>query len=275
MPSTVTLALHLFAAFLLESPASLLGTENQLLNADAVMARVAANQDRSDKLRSEYVYKQHIHIATRKTGGKLMREETTDYVVVPTANGTKKELKLITGRYWHKGKYLEFHGEPVPEPDSLDGDLIQDFRSDLQDDRSKDGFARDYFPLTSEEQKKYQFRLLGEETLQERRVYHLGFRPKDKEEYDWAGEAYIDATDFEPVTVFTKLSRPLPFWSERCWSTCPASDLTCNTAANRTASGSPPASAQNSASDCSPSLAATSPYHWKTPPLSTPTLRAG
>lgn len=175
------------------------------------MARVAANQDRSDKLRSEYVYKQHIHIATRKTGGKLMREETTDYLVVPTANGTKKELKLITGRYWHKGRYLEFHGEPVPEPDSLDGDLIQDFRSDLQDNRSKDGFARDYFPLTTEEQKKYQFRLLGEETLQERRVYHLGFRPKDKGEYDWAGEAYIDATDFEPVTVFTKLSRPFPF----------------------------------------------------------------
>ena len=175
------------------------------------MARVAGNQDCSDKLRSEYVYKQRLHIATRKTSGKLMREETTDYDVVPTPDGTKKEQKLVAGRYWHKGQYLEFQGEPVPEADSLDGDMIQDFRNDLKDEHSKDGFARDYFPLTTEEQKKYQFHLLSEETLQGRRVYHLGFRPKDKKEYDWAGEAYIDATDFEPVTVFTKLSRPLPF----------------------------------------------------------------
>jgi len=211
MGSTVTSALRLFAVFLVAGLGSLLGTENQPLTADAVMAQVAANQDRSDKLRSEYVYRQHIHIATRKTGGKLMREETTDYLVVPTPDGTKKETKLIIGRYWHKGRYLEFRGEPVPEADSLDGDLIQDLRNDLQDDHSRDGFARDYFPLTTEEQKKYQFRLLGEETLQERTVYHLGFKPKDKTDYDWAGEAYIDARDFEPVTVFTKLSRPLPF----------------------------------------------------------------
>ena len=35
--------------------------------------------------------------------------------------------------------------------------------------------------------------------------------PADKAEYDWAGEAYIDATDFEPIYVYTKLSRKLPF----------------------------------------------------------------
>ncbi len=205
----MTFTLRLMAVFWLTALASLRGSDDPPLAADGIMARVAANQDRSDKLRSEYVYKQRIHIATRKSNGKLMREETTDYFVLPTPDGTKKELKLITGRYWHKGRYLQFQGQPVPEADSLDGDMIQDFRNDLQDDRSKDGFARDYFPLTTEEQKKYQFRLLGEETLQERKVYHLGFRPKDKAEYDWAGEAYIDATDFEPVTVFTKLSRPL------------------------------------------------------------------
>src|SRR6516225_2717246 len=141
MGSTVTLALRIFAAFLVAGLGSLLDAENQPPAADAIMARVAANQDRSDKLRGDYVYNQHIHIATRKTGGKHMREETTDYRVVPTPNGTKKELKLITGRYWHKGRYLDFHGEPVPETDSLDGDLIQDFRNDLQDDHSKDGFA--------------------------------------------------------------------------------------------------------------------------------------
>jgi len=34
------------------------------LQADAIMARVAANQDRSEASRKDFVYKQHIHIAT-------------------------------------------------------------------------------------------------------------------------------------------------------------------------------------------------------------------
>ena len=71
--------------------------------------------------------------------------------------------------------------------------------------------GKDLFPLTSEEQKNYQFRLLGQETQEGRNVYHIGFRPKDKDEITWAGEAYIDAAEFEPVRVFTKLSRRIPF----------------------------------------------------------------
>lgn len=34
--------------------------------ADAIMARVAANQDRAEVLRKEYVYRQHVHILTHK-----------------------------------------------------------------------------------------------------------------------------------------------------------------------------------------------------------------
>ncbi len=43
------------------------------LQADDIMARVAANQDRSEALRKEYVYKQHIHIATHKPKTRMMR----------------------------------------------------------------------------------------------------------------------------------------------------------------------------------------------------------
>ena len=180
------------------------------LTADAIMARVAANQDRSEALRREFVYQQHIHIVTHKPGGRLMREETSDYDVTPMPEGTEKKLTVLTGRYWHKGKYEAFSGEPVPEDDSLDGDLIKDFRDSLGDDKSKDGLGKDLFPLTSEEQKDYAFQLLGEETQDGRHVYHIGFRPKDKKEITWAGEAYIDAAEFEPVRVFTKLSRRIP-----------------------------------------------------------------
>jgi hypothetical protein len=180
------------------------------LSAEAIMARVAANQDRSEALRKQYVYTQHIHILTHKPGGKLMREETADYNVVPTPDGTKKKLTLLTGRYWHKGRYEEFTGEPTPEEDSLDGDLINDLRDDLSDDEAKDGLARRWFPLTREEQNDYAFKLLGQEVQQGRGVYHISFQPKDKHEVPWAGEAYIDAADFEPVRVVTKLSERIP-----------------------------------------------------------------
>ncbi|HKT87933.1 MAG TPA: hypothetical protein VJQ59_05825 [Candidatus Sulfotelmatobacter sp.] len=181
------------------------------LTADAIMARVAENQDRSEALRKEFVYRQHIHILTHKPGGRMMREETADYDVTPMPDGTEKKLTSLTGRYWQKGKYETFSGEPIPQEDSLDGGLVKDFRNDLADDKSKDGLGKDLFPLTSEEQKKYAFQLLGEETQDGRRVYHIGFRPKDKDEITWAGEAYIDAAEFEPVRVFTKLSRRIPF----------------------------------------------------------------
>jgi hypothetical protein len=185
---------------------------NAPLTADVIMSRVAANQDRSEALRKQYVYRQHTHILTHKPkGGRLLREETADYDVTPTPDGTDKQLKLLTGRYWNKGKYETFEGEPVPESGSLDGSLVQQFRDDLSNDKSKDGLQKNLFPLTTEQQKDYDFKLLGQEEQQGRSVYHIGFRPKDNNDITWAGEAYIDAEEFQPVRVFTKLSRRIPF----------------------------------------------------------------
>jgi hypothetical protein len=181
------------------------------LIADAIMARVAANQDRSEEQRKQYVYRQHTHILTHKPKGRLLREETADYDVVPTPDRTQKELKLLTGRYWNKGHYDTFQGQPVPGADSLDGSLIHDYREDLSHEKTKDGLAKDLFPLTTEGQKDYEFALLGQEMQEGRSVYHIGFKPKDKREITWAGEAYIDAAEFQPVRVFTKLSRRVPF----------------------------------------------------------------
>ena len=66
----------------------------------------------------------------------------------------------------------------------------------MSNDKTKDGLARDLFPLTSEEQKAYVFKLVGQEMQQGRSVYHISFWPKDKDEITWAGEAYIDAEEF-------------------------------------------------------------------------------
>jgi hypothetical protein len=185
---------------------------NAPLTADAIMARVATNQDSAEALRKQYVYRQHTHIVTHKPkGGRLLREETADYDVTPMPDGTQKELKVLTGRFWKNGKYEAFQGEPVPEADSLDGGLIRDFREDLSNEKTKDGLAKDLFPLTSEQQKDYAFTLLGQEILEGRSAYHISFRPKDKNELTWAGEAYIDAVEFQPARVFTKMSRRIPF----------------------------------------------------------------
>jgi hypothetical protein len=189
-------------------------TPNAPLTAAAIMARVAASQDSSEALRKEYVYLQHTHVVTHKPkGGRLQREETADYDVTPTPDGTQKKLKWITVRYWQKGKYETFEADHAPEGegDGIDGSLVKSFRDDLLDDKSKDGLAKNLFPLTSEQQKDYNFTLLGQEMQDGRSVYHIGFRPKDKNDISWAGEAYIDAAEFQPVRVFTKLSRRLPF----------------------------------------------------------------
>lgn len=209
MRSLLVLAILLVAASS-HAQDSLTPSAEQTLTADAIMARVAANQDRSDALRKQYVYRQHIRIATRRSNGKVQREESADYDVIPAPDDTKKELKLLTGRYWNKGKYEAFQGQPVPGTGSLDGGLIEGFRDDLLNEKTKDGLAKNLFPLTSEEQKTYEFKLLGREVEAGRSVYHIAFRPKDREEITWAGEAYIDAAEFEPVRVFTKLSRRIP-----------------------------------------------------------------
>ena len=183
----------------------------QPLTADEIMAKVAANQDQAVELRSHYVYKQHTHTTSHKMNGKLMREETDDYDVFPNPKGVDRKLQTLAGRYWHKGKYVDFDKEPIPDADTLDADLTHDFVHDSDQESTRDGVGSNLFPLTAKRQKDYQFHLIGEEKLNGRPVYHIGFGPKDTHDIDWAGEAFIDKAEFQPVNVFTKMSKKLPF----------------------------------------------------------------
>jgi hypothetical protein len=209
--SSLGLLLWLLPGALAVAPAQTPTQTPTGFTAAQIMARVAANQDQSESLRSQYVYSQLIHVVSRKTNRHLMREETASYQVSPDPGGFKRTLTQLTGKYLHKSKYLTYASEPVPESESLDAGLVRGFREDLTNDKSKDGLGRDLFPLTTEEQKKYEFRLLGEQTVNNRSVYHLSFVPREKSHEDWAGEAFIDRQDFEPVAVSTKLAQKLPF----------------------------------------------------------------
>jgi len=174
------------------------------------MTRVAANQDRAVDLRRQFLYHESIDVRIRAQDGKLLRQEDSRYLVLPTPTGIEKKLEKLTGRYLHKGSYVDFEREPAPNSDNLDASLVRQYRGELLDGQTKDGIGAHLFPLTGLRQKYYVFNLLGEETVKGRKAYRVGFEPVKKSDVDWRGEALIDAADFGPVRVFTQLSRRFP-----------------------------------------------------------------
>ncbi len=179
-------------------------------SAAEIMKKVAANQDRAQKERANFVYEAAVKVATRRTNGKLAREENTDYFVVPTPNGVERKRQLINGRYWYKGHYLDFNGDPVPDSGSLDAQLTAGFRDDLLDDKSKDGIGKDLFPLTTDQQTHLKFEIVDQPVVSGRKAYRVRFGPADKNDIAWVGEAVIDQEEFQPISVYTRLSRRLP-----------------------------------------------------------------
>lgn len=210
------------------------------------MARVAANQDKSDEARSHYIYLQHARMTSRK-GSKVMCEEATDYRATPSGSESHFDLLKLDGRLWWKGRYMRYDrlepdeeeqqksqsdagkktedkdangktaGDEKEETDvqlsdsGMDRDLVENLRKNLLYSKSKDGIDTRLFPLTSKAQSEYIFRLAGRERLNGRDVYHVVFRPTDKDDFSWKGDAYIDQASFEPVLVTTGLSRKMPF----------------------------------------------------------------
>lgn len=198
----------------------------QPLSADAIMARVATNQDASEADRSHYVYVQHAHIVSRK--GKTIRcEEITDTRITPTKDGSQQQLLKLDGRLLQKGKILTYTSLPKDDPKSnhddvnltvqdnddspMDQDLVENLRKNLTaSESSKDGISPNLFPLTSKEQAIYQFHLLGRAPMNGRDCYHIAFSPKDPDDFTWKGDAYIDATAFQPVLLRTTLAHKIP-----------------------------------------------------------------
>jgi hypothetical protein len=120
--------------------------------------------------------------------------------------GNKKEKK---GK-----KDKEKDKDPVFDPNSdetLDRDLVENMRWNLIHDKSKDGYNAHLFPLTSKDQLNYAFHMVGREHLNGRDVFHITFRPREKNDFGWSGDAYVDTTDFQPVLVTTGMARKIPF----------------------------------------------------------------
>ena len=104
--------------------------------------------------------------------------------------------------------------DPIFDPNSdetLDRDLVENMRWNLIHDKSKDGIAQHLFPLTSKDQASYAFHMVGRERLNDRDVFHITFRPKEKNDFGWSGDAYVDTQAFQPVLVTTGMARKIPF----------------------------------------------------------------
>jgi len=202
--------------------------------ADQIMARVAVNQDASLQARTHYIYVQHAHVRSLK-GNTVRCDETTDARIVPTEKGYKQVLLKLDGRVLHKGKYIAYTERDVQaaakdakstekdsddihviladkDDDSTDMDLVENMRDNLtKDPKAKDGMSAGLFPLTTDEQKDYIYTLVGREPMNGRETFHVRFQPKDKDDFGWKGDAWIDAEAYQPVLVRTALSRNIPF----------------------------------------------------------------
>jgi hypothetical protein len=196
------------------------------------MARVAENQDRAVEMRTAFVYHQNVLVRVNRSNGKLAREEYSEYTVTPTPQGTEKKRTLFRGKYADHGKTVDFD-HPGFEHKKIDFDAgfvssIED--SLLNDKRSRDGIAHDFFPLTSKEQRKYNFKLEGTEDYRGTPVYRITFAPKKKpfildadeagdDEADWAGEVLVHRGEFQPVLITTTLAEKIPLWVKAVFGT--------------------------------------------------------
>ena len=199
-------------------PVFLLCADVSTESADTIMARVAESQNRAEEMRTAFVYHQSVLVRLNRSNGKLAREEYSEFTVTPTAKGVKKERTLFSGKLMDGRKTVEFH-EPGWEHKNvdIDADLANDLARDLTDDRkSKDGIARDLFPLRAKKQRRYVFKLDGTEEYRGMPVYRITFVPKKVENHDdedeWAGEVLVHRQEYEPVLITTHLAVKIPLW---------------------------------------------------------------
>jgi opacity protein-like surface antigen len=187
----------------------------QTPDVQTIMQNVGRNQAQAVALRQEFTFHQRQLLKMNRGNGKVAREEHREYEITPKGHGVAKELLRFEGKYEYKGKYVSYDRPGYNYKDmDIDGDLIDDLSDDMTNDKgSRDGIGANLFPLTTEEQHKYNFKLLAAEKYRGRDVYRVGFEPKPHQDFDeaaWKGEAMIDAAEFQPVSVHSKLALKIP-----------------------------------------------------------------
>jgi len=190
------------------------------------MARVTVNQERSVADRVHYVYLQHARVLSRK-GKTVLCEEITDSRITPSPTGSHADLLKLDGRVLTKHQYVAYTAPLPPQPGAggaapdsdkaldsfsitLGGDDDRELVENLRVSLTRDDVNYRLFPLTSTGQKAYAFHLVGRDHINGRDVFHIDFRPRDKSDFGWKGDAYIDTATFQPVVISTAMARKIP-----------------------------------------------------------------
>jgi hypothetical protein len=184
------------------------------------------------------VYQQKVLVRLCDGSGKIVREELDEYLVTPTPDGIKKE-RTAFHEYARKGKLGE-----------IDEELAHELRDDLTDDRkAKDGLDQNLFPLTSKEQRGYDFQLAGSEVYRGLPAYRITFAPKKKsDERAWKGEVLVNRDEYQPVLIRPSSPAKSRFWSEPPWERiCMGSVFPCAIRNSMRAFSSPSAMGPSSA----------------------------
>ena len=181
------------------------------------MARVAENQDRALEARRASICDQTLLVRFLRSRGHFAREERSEYAVIPTPAGFEKRFLRFSGKYENSSHIFEYSQPHHAYKDvDLDGELISDLSNDLTSDPgSRDGIAADLFPLTARRQQHYEFTLAGRQTYRGAEVFRIRFQPRKAAVKDgamWAGEVLVDAAEFQPVFVSTRLAQGIPLW---------------------------------------------------------------
>jgi opacity protein-like surface antigen len=187
----------------------------QTPDVQTIMENVGRNQAQAVALRQEFTFHQKQLLKMNRGNGKVAREEHREYDITPNRHGVAKELLRFEGKYEYKGKYVTYDRPGYTYKDmDIDGDLIDDLSDDMTNDKSsRDGLGANLFPLTTEEQHKFNFKLLAAEQYRGRDVYRVSFEPRPHQDFDeaaWKGEAIIDAAEYQPVSVHSTLALKIP-----------------------------------------------------------------
>lgn len=182
------------------------------ITAAEIMRRVAENQDQAKAARTAYVYDEDVFVRLKRAGGKTAREESRRYTVLPDQKGNTRELVKVEGKIFN-GKtvipYTEAGFRRGTHAD-VDADITDSFAGHVMWKKSGDVPLDDWFPLSSERSKNYEFHLKGEERYRDYDVYRIAFETTEESEDCWTGEALIEKNDLQPVLVTSAFTCKMP-----------------------------------------------------------------
>lgn len=175
------------------------------VTADVIMSRVAENQERAERLRMAYVYRQTVIHQVLKPNGTIAGDRVKEYDVIPSAKGIERKL-LRSSSSGEKIGSIQWEFNDYGRADFSNAALV--------DDGARDGIGPRLFPLTGDEQRHYRFSLVGREKFEGADVYRLHFEPKKMDDAAenrvWAGDVLVDEREFQPMLVRTRLMRGVP-----------------------------------------------------------------